>query len=178
MNRQHTPQADSARTSTLYCYVPGDPKGKGRPRFSRKSGRAYTPEQTVSAENWVRTCWLEQHGQTLLEGPLELGLVVGCSIPKSWPKKRKQAAQLGLELPTKTPDIDNIYKLAEDALNGIAWADDKQIVAIPQIWKVYSDSPGIILSVRPVYDPLGPDPTTKSAPAWWAEARVLLSSFG
>ena len=153
----------------IYCYIPGDPKGKGRPRFSRKSGRAYTPEQTMSAESWVRTCWLEEHGQTMLECPIELGLTIGMQIPRSWSNKRKAAARAGLELPTKVPDIDNIYKLAEDALNGIAWVDDKQIVAVPYIWKVYTDSPGLVMSVRCL--------SNEEAPAWFAEAQVLLAGF-
>jgi len=156
-------------TPIIYCYVPGDPKAKGRPRFSRKSGRAYTPEQTMTAEAWVRTCWLEEHGQTLFDNPIELGLTIGMKIPRSWSKKRAAAARAGLELPTKVPDIDNIYKLAEDALNGIAWVDDKQIVCIPYVHKVYTDTPGLVLAVRLL--------DKEKAPAWVAEALVMLAGF-
>lgn len=34
--------------------VPGKPLGKGRPRFSRASGRAFTPAKTVSYEGKAR----------------------------------------------------------------------------------------------------------------------------
>lgn len=35
--------------------VLGEPKGKGRPRFSTQTGRAFTPKQTVNYETLVHT---------------------------------------------------------------------------------------------------------------------------
>lgn len=46
----------------------------------------------------------------------------------------------GQEQPTKKPDWDNIGKIICDALNGIAYADDSQIV-LGQMVKKYSDNP-------------------------------------
>lgn len=34
--------------------VPGEPKGKGRPRFNTKTGRTYTPGDTINYENLVK----------------------------------------------------------------------------------------------------------------------------
>ena len=39
--------------------VPGPPVGKGRPRFVRSTGRAYTDSQTVSAEQRIHVEWIE-----------------------------------------------------------------------------------------------------------------------
>jgi Holliday junction resolvase RusA-like endonuclease len=48
----------------------------------------------------------------------------------------------GTERPTKKPDIDNIEKIIFDALNGIAYNDDSQIVSC---WadKFYSTVPRV-----------------------------------
>lgn len=56
-------------------------------------------------------------------GPVILSVVSHRHAPKSWPRRR-----VG-EQDTVKPDASNILKLVEDALNGIAYKDDSQIVA-------------------------------------------------
>lgn len=51
--------------------------------------------------------------------------------------------------PLKKPDIDNVCKIILDALNGIAYHDDKQVVDLG-IRKFYNDTPGVIVFVSPV----------------------------
>lgn len=41
--------------------------------------------------------------------------------------------------PTKKPDVDNIIKIIADALNGVAYNDDKQIVMC-SCGKYYTDA--------------------------------------
>ena len=48
--------------------------------------------------------------------------------------------QSGKIRPTKKPDCDNCIKSITDALNGIAYIDDSQIVSI-ECEKWYSDRP-------------------------------------
>lgn len=129
----------------LIIRVPGEPTGKGRPRMTRK-GHAYTPEKTARAENLVAMCAMEQIGQPVLDGPLKVELEFRCAIPASWSQKRQLAALAGQERPTKKPDIDNAMKLACDALNGIAWRDDAQIVAA-SLSKGYAREPGTIIRI-------------------------------
>lgn len=50
--------------------------------------------------------------------------------------------QDGYIRPTKKPDCDNIAKIICDALNGIAYYDDSQIVKI-EVDKVYNETPGV-----------------------------------
>lgn len=69
------------------------------------------------------------------------------SIPSSKSKKFKQAAALGVERPTKKPDIDNIFKCVTDALSGIAYKDDKQIVAAT-VNKRYAEVPRVEVLIR------------------------------
>ncbi|MDE2096618.1 MAG: RusA family crossover junction endodeoxyribonuclease [Patescibacteria group bacterium] len=121
--------------------VDGDPVGKGRPRFVRATGVAFTPEKTVSYEN--RVAWAAQQamkGRPLLQGPLELTVQLYFSIPASKPKKWKADANSGVIRPGKKPDIDNSIKAIMDALNKVVYVDDGQIVHVCAS-KHYSDRP-------------------------------------
>ena len=131
-------------TPRLTFEVPGPVYGKGRPRFVRSTGRAYTPADTVTAESWVRTCALNA-GATPLEGPLSLTVHVRVQIPQSWSQKKRSEA-LGSPT-TGKPDLDNIVKLIGDSLNGIAWADDRQVAAL---WTTrrYAETPGATIIIE------------------------------
>lgn len=109
--------------------VEGKIKGKARPRFNTKTGRAFTPGDTITYENWIKCCYQEQCG-TYLEGPIRARIEVYYKIPKSYTKKRVQAIREGLEMPLKKPDSDNIAKIVLDSLNKIAFDDDAQIVEL------------------------------------------------
>lgn len=109
---------------SLSFVVPGKPAGKGRPRFG--NGRTFTPAATLTAENWVKACAM-QAGAEPLHGPVEMTIIAVSAIPKSWSKKRREEALRGC-WDTRKPDQDNISKLVCDALNGIAYADDAQVV--------------------------------------------------
>lgn len=39
--------------------VEGKIKGKARPRFNTKTGRAFTPGDTITYENWIKCCYQE-----------------------------------------------------------------------------------------------------------------------
>ena len=136
------PGADGVR---LTLHVPGPPRGKQRARVTR-TGRAYTPQQTVASEAWVRACAVQQCGQPVLSGPLRVDLTFLVPIPRSWPKKRVAALSAGLVFPTSKPDLDNIVKLYCDALNGILWSDDAQLVDV-SARKRYGEAPGAWIRV-------------------------------
>ena len=53
----------------------------------------------------------------------------------------------GKELPLKKPDMDNIVKVVADALNGVAYHDDTQIVMVVAK-KVYSSLEGLDITVE------------------------------
>lgn len=50
-------------------------------------------------------------------------------------QKRIYAIKNGQELPCKKPDIDNVIKIILDALNGIAYKDDCQVVEVIAVKK-------------------------------------------
>ncbi|MGL4875163.1 MAG: RusA family crossover junction endodeoxyribonuclease [Clostridium sp.] len=109
--------------------IDGKIKGKARPRFNRKTGHAVTPKDTLSYENWVKHCYIEQSGKQL-NGAVRANITAYYKIPKSYSKKRIQGILSGLEYPTKKPDGDNIAKIILDSLNKIAFDDDAQVVEL------------------------------------------------
>ena len=68
------------------------------------------------------------------------------SVPRSDSKAVKDAKLAGTILPTIKPDCDNIAKIVCDALNGLAYADDKQIVEC-SVQKRYGDLPRVEVTI-------------------------------
>lgn len=114
--------------------VEGKIKGKARPRFNTKTGRAFTPNDTINYENWIKNCYIEQCGE-LLEGSIKAKIFVYYKIPKSYTKKRVELIRQCKEHPCKKPDADNIAKIVLDSLNKIAFNDDAQVVELIVIKK-------------------------------------------
>jgi len=121
--------------------IPGRPMGKQRPRVMR-NGHTYTPDKTVNYETLVKQLYIEKYFQKQLEGPIRATITAYMYIPKSESKKRKRKMLANEILPTKMPDWDNIGKIITDALNGLAYEDDKQIVDA-RVVKVYGDQPRV-----------------------------------
>ncbi len=127
----------------IFFTIPGAPKGKARAR-TLKNGHSYTPSETVNYENWVKFCFSEQQLDGLIptDGPVALQMTAAFPIPKSTSKKQRERMLAGNVVPTKKPDCDNLLKIVADALNGIAYRDDSQIVKC-DVAKVYSDTPEV-----------------------------------
>lgn len=130
--------------------IPGEPKGKGRPRMSTKTGRAFTPKDTVMYENLVKMCYQDQAGK-MLEGEIKAAIHAYFSIPKSTSKKKKQEMIEYKIRPTKKPDTDNVAKIILDSLNGIAYKDDSQVVSL-SVNKYYAENPRVELILKEVKD--------------------------
>jgi Holliday junction resolvase RusA-like endonuclease len=126
----------------------GEPTAKGRPRFSfrGKIARAYTPAKTAQAENNLRAQAMPHRPVQPLEAPLLVAIRVFRPVPKSMSKKRTDLAEKGHIRPVTKPDIDNYQKLIYDALNGIFWRDDSQIVE-SRTTKFYSTTPRVEIEI-------------------------------
>lgn len=125
----------------------GAPQGKGRPRFARATGRAFTPAATRSYEAALRYVAQESMGdRPLMTGPLDVIVMASFPIPKSFSKTKRSDALIGEVRPVVKPDIDNLLKVI-DALNGVVFEDDKQIVKA-EVEKRYASSPCLEIQVR------------------------------
>ena len=126
--------------------VPGPPMGKQRPIVTRKG--AFTPKKTVNYENYVKELYIINK-LPKLEGYLSMSVMAYYPIPKSTSKKKREQMLKGILLPDKKPDIDNVLKCICDALNKIAYDDDKQIINM-SISKYYSENPCTIIRLDKV----------------------------
>lgn len=123
----------------------GKPVPKQRPRFSK--GHAYTPKKTMDYERYVQDCFRSSMGLKMA-GMIEITIDVYMKIPKS-AKKEREDMLIGRIRPTKRPDIDNVYKVVTDALNGLAYDDDSQIVD-GHIRKYYAEEDYVIVNIKEV----------------------------
>ena len=133
-------------TGQLHIVVPGQPVGKGRPRFAR--GRTYTPAKTKVYEQLIGMTAqreIETVGWVKTSAPVKMNILAQFEIPKSWTKKKQQAALRG-EITPGRPDIDNVAKAALDALNGIAYDDDDQVYQL-SVKKVYGQ-PLLVVTIE------------------------------
>ena len=132
--------------------VPGEPYGQPRPRFSVANGKVHT-YNTDESRNYKTQVKLiaqtaaKKHGWTFAETEgVGMNVYAHMGIPKSETKKFHEAAVVGDIRPTKKPDADNIFKAVSDALNGVLYKDDKQIIHA-RIEKHYSDEPRVEVEV-------------------------------
>lgn len=102
--------------------VYGRIRGKGRPRVTRNGKHTYTPKETVNWERKIREAYINSGGGHFGNKPLMMIVISRREVPKSRPKNVTE------ESDTFMPDADNILKAVEDALNKIAYYDDKQII--------------------------------------------------
>lgn len=136
--------------------VPGPPQGKARartfynPNINKMS--SITPEKTVLYENLFKQCYLASHMADKIymdNEPLEMEITAIYDIPMSVSNKRRDRMLKSFEYPTKKPDIDNIAKVVCDALNGVAYKDDKQIVSL-KLAKRYGSLPMVVIDINEI----------------------------
>lgn len=119
----------------LFC-IPGEPMAKQRPRTS-KDGHMYTPAPTVQYENLIKTIYLNLKSKEFWDNePLQMTIVALFPIPSSYTKPKQRQCELGYIAPSRR-DVDNITKIVCDALNGIAYSDDRHICQL-EVVKSYT----------------------------------------
>lgn len=131
--------------SAINFTIPGPPQGKARPRVVRaKSGISltYTPDKTVRYEELTRLRYQAAARGFKFSDDAQVAVLITAwyPIPKSKSKKVKTAMLARQIKPTKKPDCDNVVKIICDALNGIAYRDDAQVVQV-QMAKEYAHAP-------------------------------------
>ncbi|GGH17128.1 RusA family crossover junction endodeoxyribonuclease [Paenibacillus segetis] len=131
--------------------VYGEPVAQGRPRASTQGGfvKLYDPAKSRDYKDYVRLAAVEHAPAALIEGPIGMALTVYRSMPKYLSKypKKASAAERGEILPTSKPDTDNYLKGVKDALKGVIWKDDSQVVDV-FARKRYSARPRIEIKIK------------------------------
>ena len=133
--------------------IPGDPFGKQRPKVTMRGDKchAYTPEKTVDYENFVKYCFVQQMKEcraSIFDCAISMEIQAFYGIPESFSGKKKKQAERGEIFPTVKPDADNIAKIICDALNKIAFWDDKQITHLLVKKRYTPDAPHVLISIE------------------------------
>lgn len=142
--------ADGSESSPITISLQGAPQGKGRARAFVRGDRIghYTPEKTRTYEGMIRTAAMDAIGdRPVFDEPVEFVLRAVFAVPASWSKRKQQQAIVGEIKPAKKPDLDNIAKAWNDALNGVVYRDDALIVR-QVLEKRYGPQPLVVCTVR------------------------------
>ena len=111
--------------------VEGKPQGKQRPRFSRISKTVYTPTKTAKYEKRIAKAYTDIGGKCIPDGCyVSVTVHAFFPVPKSYSRKKREDCLERILRPDKKPDMDNILKVVLDALNKVAYEDDKQVVEL------------------------------------------------
>lgn len=128
--------------------VPMQPVGKARPRVVGRGMRAhaFTPKRTRDAEAQITTAAIQAMGREKpLDGALGLVVVAIFAIPKSWTRAQRAAPPPH----TGRPDADNLLKLVADAMNGVCYADDCQVIDA-RVIKRYGERPEVRIQLEEI----------------------------
>lgn len=156
--------------------VEGDPRGKGRPRFSTHGGfvKVYTDAATMEYEELIQVevlrhmghqalidrtrqikratfiqAFKDFGGEPIFTGPVRVEMEIYHPIRASWTKAKRAAALAGLIAPTLKPDPDNVAKIWFDAFNDCMWKDDTQVIRM-SVERAFSENPSVLVRVIPL----------------------------
>lgn len=109
----------------IYLSGTPTPKGRAAPKVIQGKVRMFTPAATRHFEKRLGDAWVEANFP-ILDGPVAFRMIV--SPQGLW----VEVWQVDAQEPDRGSlrgDLDNYIKTV-DGLNGIAWADDKQVAHI------------------------------------------------
>lgn len=137
--------------------VPGAPAPGGSKRAfaNPKTGKIVVLDDAKNNRGWRERVSLfarEAMGPAPpLDGPLAMRLIFVVSRPKGHYGTGRNAAKLRpwaeTARPTVKPDVTKLVRAAEDAMTGIVWRDDAQVV-MQQAEKRYGENAGLFVLVE------------------------------
>lgn len=141
-------EPEPSRVRVMRVEVLGKPEPGGSKRAISIPGRRFTQvvDANPRAEAWKdtvrKTARYTLLGVKPLEGPVGVRMVFVVEKPKTVTR----------EWPTVKPDVLKLARPVEDALSGILWSDDAQIVR-EALEKRYGPRPGVTITAWTVRAP-------------------------
>ena len=135
-------EVDGEAEVNFSCFVRGTPAPQGSKKAFVVKGRAIvTDANPKTLKDWrsaVNLTLQDRWEGPPIEGPVNVVLNFYLLKPKSVPKKRTR--------PHVRPDLDKLVRAVLDALTGICFKDDAQVVSM-QAEKHYKSEQGVWLTV-------------------------------
>ena len=129
----------------------GEPKAAPRPKVNRASNHMYDPGQ--KDKKMLKSYIIEQlediEDFVISEGEIHATLKIYIPMIKSIrdSKVKRYLAESGKLRPLTRPDMDNYEKTVYDAINGVVFVDDSQIIKV-DAEKFYSIIPRIEINIK------------------------------
>jgi len=125
--------------------IPGKPQGKKAPQWSKHG--TYMPKQTVNYETYIKQLFsISFPDFKPLDCCLTMRIEIYLLVPKSVSRKKRAMMLSGEIRPGVKPDCSNVLKSIEDALQGLAFRNDSQVVSL-QADKWYSERPEVKVDI-------------------------------
>lgn len=141
--------------AVISFFVPGKPAPAGSKRafYNARLGRALVVDANANAKPWqaavASTAAEHRNGAGLIDGPLEVEFIFYVPRPKGHFGTGRNASLLRASAPshpTGRPDVLKLARGVEDALTGVLWRDDSQIVK-ELLRKEYGEPAGVHIEV-------------------------------
>lgn len=121
--------------------VAGNPIPKGSMKGFNRGGRVILTSDNPRLKDWHHlVAWAAQEQGKMLAGPLEVHMLFTLSRPASISAKKRPH-------PVVKPDVDKLARAVMDALTGICWTDDAQVVRLVA-FKRYEAQPGVEITIE------------------------------
>lgn len=138
--------------------VPGMAVGKQRGRTfipRRKDGSlvmrgkqpltvTMTPKKTQTYESMVKMCAYQAGVKPVCQCKMRIEIFIPVRV-----KQFKTKAD-AIEEPRVRPDVDNVVKIISDALNGVAYKDDKDVLEIAASYRFIRGGPETRVTIEEV----------------------------
>lgn len=125
----------------------GDPIPWQRPGHRMLYGRIITYDKQSKEKEMVRWQLRSHFDRDPFPGPVRVCFKFKMPIPKSASRKMREQMLLNNVKHMKRPDLDNLEKFYMDCMTGIVYRDDCQVWGQGESHKVYSEQPGVIITV-------------------------------
>jgi Holliday junction resolvase RusA-like endonuclease len=138
----------------IHFFVAGVPKPAGSKRgfFIPKLKRVIITDANPNSKDWkidVKHAAQKAYSGPLIDLPLSVRFTFNIVRPKGHFGTGKNATTLrngARKFPTSKPDLLKLARGVEDAMTGIIYSDDSQIVS-ERLFKRYADAPGVLIEI-------------------------------
>jgi Holliday junction resolvase RusA-like endonuclease len=144
--------------AALHVFVPGKavPGGSKKAFAHATTGKIIVTDDAKNNREWKeRVAYFARQAferPALLDGPLEVWATFYIQRPRSHYRVGRFAHVVrdsAPEWPIGRPDATKLWRAAEDALKGVVFNDDAQVVC-QHIMKIWNEKPGVLIVVREV----------------------------
>jgi Holliday junction resolvase RusA-like endonuclease len=134
-------------------FVPGNPKALKRHRTYKGKNMKFPVETDPSVgdkQDFLAKC-MEHRPKSPFLKPLSLNCIFDFKRPKNHYNSKGFLKPNTTVWKTSRPDIDNLVKFILDALNGIFWNDDTQVVLLSATKSyITTGAPGVYIVVTEI----------------------------